>query len=142
MKKGEDYTGVTVSYMCHDGKGNYLMNKRSINCRDEHGTWDFGGGGVDFGISVDDTLKNELKEEYCIENFTSTFLGYDDLFRTHNDKPTHWVRLLFLVKVDRSEVKNGEPHKFDEINWFKIDNLPSPLHSMIPGLLVKYKHKL
>ena len=48
MEKGIDYIGVGVSFICHDGKGNYLMNKRSKNCRDEHGKWDFGGGAVDF----------------------------------------------------------------------------------------------
>ena len=142
MKKGEDYTGVTVSYVCHDGNGNYLMNKRSVNCRDEHGAWDFGGGGVDFGISIEDTLKNELKEEYCVQNISYDFVGYDDLFREHKGKPTHWVRLLFIVKIDPKEVQNGEPHKFDELKWFRLDNLPSPLHSMIPGLLKKYKDKL
>ncbi len=36
MKKGEDFTGVTIVYFCHDGNGNFLMKKRSANCRDEH----------------------------------------------------------------------------------------------------------
>lgn len=27
IKKGVDYTGVCVVYFCHDGKGNFLMNK-------------------------------------------------------------------------------------------------------------------
>ncbi|MEI7709419.1 MAG: hypothetical protein WCI76_01755 [bacterium] len=49
MQKGVDYIAVGVSYFCHDGKGNYLMNKRSKNCRDEHGTWDLGGGGLEIG---------------------------------------------------------------------------------------------
>lgn len=49
MKKGEDYTGVSIVYLCHDGKGRYLLAKRSVNCRDEHGVWDCGGGGLEFG---------------------------------------------------------------------------------------------
>jgi len=39
-------------------------------------------------------------------------------------------------------VANGEPHKFDEIGWFKLDNPPSPLHSQLPSALKKYQHIL
>jgi len=30
MKKGEDYIGSAVVYLCHDGKGNFLLNKRGV----------------------------------------------------------------------------------------------------------------
>ena len=63
MRIGEDYTGVSVVFYCHDEKGNVLMNKRSINCRDEPGKWDIGGGRVEFNDSVDKTLREEIKQE-------------------------------------------------------------------------------
>jgi hypothetical protein len=31
--------------------------------------------------------------------------------------------------VDPTKVKNNEPEKIDEIGWFSLDKLPSPLHS-------------
>lgn len=43
MKPGVDYIGVCVVYLCHDGQGNFVMNKRGKNCRDEVGKWDIGG---------------------------------------------------------------------------------------------------
>lgn len=67
MKKGIDYTGVSVVFFCHDCKGRILMAKRSQNCRDEKGKWDIGGGGLDFGENVDETLAKEIMEEYCAE---------------------------------------------------------------------------
>jgi len=142
MQKGIDYPGITVSYMCHDGRGNFVMNKRGVNCRDEHGAWDFGGGGLDFGVSVEDTLFKEIKEEYCATPISYKFLGYANLFREHAGKKTHWVGLYFLVELNRAEVKNGEPHKFDDIGWFRLDALPTPLHSAIPAFLEKYKNQL
>jgi 8-oxo-dGTP diphosphatase len=142
MKKGIDYPGITISFICHDGKGNYLMNKRSKNCRDEHGAWDFGGGGLDLGDSIEETLLKELKEEYCIEPISYNFLGYKELFREHEGQKTHWISFDFLVLVDREKVKNGEPHKFEEIGWFKLDDLPKPLHSAAPIILEKFKDKL
>ena len=142
MKKGEDYTGVCVTYFCHDGKGNFLFNKRGKNCRDENGRWDCGGGGVEFGDNVIDTVKKEIKEEYCTDVLDLEFLGYEDVHRENNGKKTHWVALDFKVKVDRGKARNGEPHKFDEIGWFKLNNLPNPLHSCLPKCVERYKNKL
>jgi len=77
MQKGIDCIGITVVYFCHDGKGNFLLSKRSKNCRDEHNTWDPGGGGLEFGDTVEKTLKREIKEEYCAEILLSEFLGFE-----------------------------------------------------------------
>lgn len=67
MQKGVDYIGNAVVYFCHDGKGNFLLAQRSKNARDEQGRWDIGGGGIDFGDTVVDTLKKEIKEEYSTD---------------------------------------------------------------------------
>ncbi len=142
MKKGEDYIGVTVVYLCHDGKGSVLLNKRSVNCRDEHGMWDPGGGGLEFGDTVVHTLEKEIAEEYCTDVLGYEFLGYRDMHREHNGKKTHWIALDFKVLVDREKVANGEPHKFDEIGWFTLDKLPSPLHSQFPNFLSAYKDRI
>jgi len=37
---------------------------------------------------------------------------------------------------------DGEPHKFDAVEWFTIKNLPVPLHSQIPNFLKLRKDKL
>ncbi len=142
MKKGEDYTGVTIVYLCHDGKGNFLLNKRSTNCRDEHGAWDPGGGGLEFGDTVENTLRKEIKEEYCTDVISYEFLGYRDVHRVNNGKKTHWVALDFKVLVDREKVANGEPHKFDAIEWFRLDKFPAPMHSQFPTFWNLHKDKL
>lgn len=36
----------------------------------------------------------------------------------------------------------GEPHKFTEVAWFKLNNLPKPLHSQFPDFIKRYKDKL
>jgi 8-oxo-dGTP diphosphatase len=142
MKKGQDYTGVTIVFACHDGKGSYLLSKRGVECRDEHGTWDPGGGGLEFDDTVESTLRKEIAEEYCTDVLDFEFLGYRDVHRENNGVKTHWVALDFKVLVDREKVKNGEPHKLEEIRWFTLDNLPTPLHSQFPTFLGLYKEKL
>ncbi|MBU4422060.1 NUDIX domain-containing protein [Candidatus Parcubacteria bacterium] len=142
MKKGVDYTGVTIVYFCHDGQGNFVLNKRSVNCRDEHGRWDCGGGGLDFGLTVEETLKKEIMEEYCADVLDYEFLGYRDVHREHEEQKTHWIALDFKVLINKEKVANGEPHKFDEVAWFKLDNLPDEIHSQFPNFLELYKDRL
>ena len=142
MKKGQDYTGVTVVYLCHDGEGNIVLDKRGANCRDEQGTWDTGGGGVEFGDSVDETLRKEILEEYCTNIIEQKFLGYRDIHRVNNGHKTHWIALDFMIRVDKAKVANGEPHKFDDVKWFRLDALPTPLHSQFPTFLQKYQEIL
>ncbi len=142
MKKGEDYIGVTASFFCHDGEGNYVLQKRSTNCRDEHGRWDCGGGGVEFGDTIEETLRKEIREEYGVEVGDIEFLGVRDVHREHEGRKTHWVSIDHRVLVDRSKVNNAEPHKFEEIGWFTLDGLPEPLHSMLPLALEKYSDRL
>lgn len=142
MDKGIDYTGVSVVYYCHDGKGNVLMAKRSQNSRDEQGVWDIGGGALEFGQTVEDCLRKEIQEEYCAQVVSHEFLGFRDTHRVHSGKETHWIALDFKVLINPEGVKIGEPHKFDGIGWFKMWELPRPNHSQFPEFLSRYGDKL
>jgi ADP-ribose pyrophosphatase YjhB (NUDIX family) len=142
MKKGIDYTGICVVFFCHDGDGNFVMARRSENARDEHGVWDIGGGGLEFGENVEDNLKKEIKEEYSTDVIEFEFLGYRDVHRTHEGKKTHWISLDFKVFVDKKKVANGEPHKFSEIGWFTLNDLPKELHSELPKFFEIYGDRI
>lgn len=142
--KGVHYPGVSVIFFCHDGKGSIVMSKRTANCRDEHGHWDIGGGSIDQGHTVEQTLRKEIMEEYCTDVLEYEFLGYRDVHREHAGVRTHWIALDFKVLVDSVKVRNGEPHKSEEVRWFRRDELPADefLHSQFPYFLEKYKDKL
>ena len=142
MKKGIDYPGITIVYFCHDGNCNFIMAKRSNQCRDEHGCWDIGAGGLELGDTIEKTLSKEINEEYCTDVIEFEPLGYREMHREHKGNKTHWVALDFKVLVNRDKVKNGEPHKFDAVEWFNFDNMPNPTHSQFPIFLKKYGDKL
>lgn len=142
LQKGVDYVGVAVIYFCHNGKGKFLMGKRSKNTRDEHGRWDIGGGAIEFGHSVDETLRREIKEEYCTDVVGYTFLGFRDVHREHDGKKTHWIGLDFAVEINPKIVAIGEPHKCDDLQWFTLDTIPDNAHSQFPDFLRRYKNKL
>jgi len=144
LAKGIDYIGTAVAFFCHDGSGSVLMSKRSMNARDEHGKWDIGAGGIEIGQTVEDTLHKEIKEEYCTDIVKAEFLGYRTVLRKIFGQNTHWIMFDFKVQVKPEMVKNGEPHKFDELKWFPIDGMPVPeyMHSQIPNFIKLYKEKL
>lgn len=142
MKKGLDFTGISVVFFCHDGKGNILMNQRSQNCRDERGCWDIGGGSLEFGENAVDGVKREIKEEYCVDVLECEFLGYRDVHRVVDGRKSHWLALDYLVRIDSDGVKIGDPEKMDAVGWFTLGTLPSPIHSQFPKFLELYKDRL
>jgi 8-oxo-dGTP pyrophosphatase MutT (NUDIX family) len=143
MKKGIDHIGVSVVFFCHDGKGNFLSNLRTGKTRDEHGRWDLGGGGVNFGEPVLNALKREIKEEYGTDVLKAEFLGYRDVFRVDEKKrKTHWLAIDYKTLVDPKKVKNGEPKKSAGIDWFSLKKLPKPAHSQLPFFIKKYRKQL
>jgi len=141
MKPGFDYIGVCVNFYCHDGSGNFVLHKRSQNCRDEQGTWDFGGGQLEFGETLEQGVLREIQEEYGCAAEIDEQLPPLSVLREHNGKPTHWVSVDFIARVKPNEVVLGEPESMDEIGWFRLAELPTPMHSM-SGKRVTLHHEI
>lgn len=142
-KRGVDFIGVTVPFVVHDGKGRFLLQKRSQNCRYEQGRWDVGGGAMEFGESWEEAVRREVKEELGVEPEKVEFIHAFNALRDNDGIPTHWVALVHTVQVDPKKVRIIEKDKIDEIGWFTMDSLPSPLHSQImKGLSPAQKAKI
>jgi 8-oxo-dGTP pyrophosphatase MutT (NUDIX family) len=139
MKIGVDFVGITTPFYCHDGNGNILMHKRTEACRDEHGRWDTGSGKLEFDLSLEENVLQEVLEEYGCTGEIIGRLPAHDIFRDHEGQKTHWIAVPFFIKVNPQEVKNGEPHKIEEIKWFSIKELPDPLHTGFAQTFNKYK---
>ncbi len=148
MHKGKSFVGISTAAAIFDQKGQIFLAQRSINTRDEHGTWDVCGGGLKWGVVVQDNMRREMAEEFAVESAeTLHFLGFREAFRTdHNSDKTHWVcldHIIILTDAEAEKVCINEPENFDKSGWFDLNNLPSPLHSVItPELIGKLKQKL
>lgn len=129
IKRGVDFTGVNCAFYCFDDKGRILLNKRSTKCRDEHGRWDAGAGAMEFGEDFEETVRREVREEYCAEILQLEFAGMRSVVRDNNGVKTHWVTAIFAAQVDPASVGIGDPIKMEEIGWFSVDELPEPMHS-------------
>jgi ADP-ribose pyrophosphatase YjhB (NUDIX family) len=118
---------VSCVFVCYDGAGRILLARRSAGARDEPGVWDVGSGALEFGETFEAAVIREVTEEYATAPLAIELLGVRNVLRA--DPPSHWVAVVFAVRLDPEAVRIGEPHKFDELAWFAPDALPAPLHS-------------
>lgn len=142
MRPGVDYIGVNVGFICHDGNGRILLHLRSDKTRDEHFTWDAGGGQVEFGETLEEAVVREVLEEYGCVALRVDHVAQLNLLREHEGTKTHWLANIFAIKVNPDEVKIMEPEKNLEIKWHTLDELPDALHSAPKTIVEKHKDKL
>jgi 8-oxo-dGTP pyrophosphatase MutT (NUDIX family) len=127
---------VSVVFVCHDGQGRLLLARRSSGARDEPGAWDCGAGALEYGETFEAAVTREVTEEYATAPLAIDLLGVRNVLRGES----HWVAVVFSVRLDPDRVRIGEPHKFDELGWFAPGALPAPLHSQLPETLVLLPH--
>ena len=139
MKKGTDYIGVAIGAIVFNNKGEIFLSRRSQNTKNEKGHWETPGGRVEFGETLEQAAKREILEEYGAEiEIIEQWPASDHLIP---DEKQHWVSTTFLAKFKLGqEPKIMEPEKCDEIGWFNLNVLPTPL-SIITKLNLEQYYK-
>jgi len=126
MKPGKDFIGLTVGAIILNEKGEILLIKRKSNTDKNKtyvgkGSWSTVGGKVDFGESVEEALKREVKEEIGVEVQIEKFIGYTEQILENGN--THWFLLHFLCRIGE-DAKIMEPEKIEKVEWFPVNNIP------------------
>ncbi len=146
--KGKSFVGISTGVAIFNTRGQLFLAKRSTGARDEHGAWDVCGGGLEWGLTLEENMRQEMLEEFnIVTDAPLHFLRLKEAFRTDQEgDKTHWLSISYLVVLSNEEaarVRINEPDKFDEMGWFDLDNLPSPLHSLItPEVITLLQEKL
>jgi mutator protein MutT len=125
MKKGIDYIGVGVGAVILNAEGKVFLAKRGREVRNESGRWEFPGGGVEFGETLENALAREVREEYGLEIEVQELL--DVVNHLIPAEKQHWVSPTFLCRVKSGAPSIREPHKCDEIGWFTLNEIPEGL---------------
>lgn len=121
MKKGIDYIGVGVGALLIDERGRIFLAKRGREARNESGKWEFPGGGVEFGDTLEETLVREMMEEYGLSIQVGKLLDVCD--HIIPEEHQHWVSPSFICTVIAGTPTIREPHKCEQIGWFTVDEI-------------------
>jgi len=121
LKKGVDYIGVGVGAIIFNDDNKIFLALRGKEARNESGKWEFPGGGVEFGDTLEETLVREIQEEYGFEIAVQELL--DVVNHIIPDEKQHWVSPTFLCAYKNGTPIIREPHKCDGIGWFGIEDI-------------------
>jgi 8-oxo-dGTP diphosphatase len=91
---------VRVCGLCYDGDALLLVNHQSLGKAD---FWAPPGGGVDFGLSIAETLKKEFQEETNLTIEAGAFAFGCEFI----NPPLHAIELFFHVSRTGGELQKG-----------------------------------
>jgi mutator protein MutT len=136
VKRGIDYIGVGVGAIIVDNRGRLFLARRGIKAKNESGLWEFPGGSVEFGETMAEALRREMREEFGIEITVGELLDVVD--HILKEEGQHWVSPTFLCTITSGEPSIMEPEKCAEIGWFRPDEVPKELTQISRENLAHY----
>ena len=140
MKRGIDYIGVGVGAVIVDRQGRLFLARRGPQAKNERGLWEFPGGSVEFGETLAEALRREMREEYGIGIAVGELLDVVDHILP--EEKQHWVSPSFLCTITAGEPIIQEPEKCAEIGWFDLEQLPANLTQVTRENLRHYREQL
>ncbi len=132
---GLDHVGISVAFLIiHPDDDNIfpleltccraVFSKRGPRCRNEIGKWEFGGGGLELGETIEEAVRREAKEEYGLD--IEVFCQDYDICEQFIEGQ-HWVCVIVAALAKDSNIQVSEPNKVIDPQWVKIteaiDNL-------------------
>src|SRR5512137_854813 len=122
MKKGIDYIGIGAGAIIFNKEGALFLAKRGREARNEKHRWEFPGGSVEFGETLQHALQREINEEYGFQIDVVRLLDVVDHILPEEGQ--RWVSPTYLCRYRSGTPVIREPHKCESIGWFAIDEIP------------------
>ncbi len=121
LMKGKDYVGVGIGAVIINDEGKMLLAQRGPKAKNERGKWEFPGGGVEFGDTMEETIKREMKEELGI--IIETYQQLPVLDHIIKDEAQHWITSGFIAKIKKGTPAIKEFEKCSGIGWFSLKEM-------------------
>lgn len=119
--KPHDVGAAVAVVVAENGRVLLLKRKGSTG----EGTWSIPGGALEFGEDPVEAGKRELAEETGLNANELEFICYSN--DVHAETPLHYITLRFFTNDFSGQPYVAEPHKASAIDWFPIEDLPSPI---------------
>ena len=129
MKIGVDYIGVSSGAVIINSEGKYFLAKRGAGARDDHGTWEFPGGAINFNETREVAARRNIAEKYNFEIAIDSLLGIYDVIDTN--KKDHWISTTYLCHYVKGSPGIIDTDKCTDIGWFNLNELQALILSRI-----------
>ncbi len=132
------YVGVGILIL--NDKEEVLLGLRIAS----HGTgeWSFPGGHLEFGETVFETAKREVKEETGLDIEAFELISVCDEMRYIETNGKHYLNLGVVGKYRGGEPQTMEPDKCQEWRWFSLEALPENLFEPTALTLRNFRNKV
>ncbi|MDF2962796.1 MAG: hydrolase [Paenibacillus sp.] len=124
----------SVHLLFYRGEDEVLLLKRQ-NTGFEDGKWSVVAGRMDGGEEVKAAAVREAKEEAGVEIALSEVEVIGVMHRKNTT--SEWIDFFLKVHSWKGQLVNAEPHKCEELRWFKLNGLPEPMVPYIRQALTR-----
>jgi 8-oxo-dGTP diphosphatase len=128
---------IGIGIMIENKKGELLLGLRHGSHGE--GEWCFPGGHVEFGESLEEAIRREVREETDMEVGKIELISVADEMRYIATDGKHFVNIGFKAEYIGGEPKLKEPHKYKEWQWYKPNELPPNLLEGVVLMLKNYQ---
>jgi len=125
-------TRITVDGIVVNRKKEILMEKRQIE--PFKGCWVLPGGHVEFGETVENALRREIKEELGVRFFILSFMGVEQEMYKRKGIMSHEINFVFLGRIAKTHVQSLEDEY--EFQWVSLAEFSQ--RTVLPKLLVSH----
>lgn len=110
-------TKIVVTGILKD-KDLFLVVRRSKEDDLYPGCWEFPGGHIEFGETISDALKRELKEEIGFSDFDNPIItNYTDEIKEKSGKTIYNIELDFIIEVNKENINITLSKEHIEYAW-------------------------
>ena len=110
-------TRIVVTGILKD-KDLFLVVRRSKEDDLYPGCWEFPGGHIEFGETIIDALKRELKEEIGFSDFDNPIItNYTDEVKEKSGKAIHNIEVDFIIEANKENINITLSKEHTEYAW-------------------------
>jgi len=110
---------ITVKAVLLNKKEEVLLLKRSEKEESNQGCWDFPGGYLEEGETIEEALQNEIKEETGIDAKIGPIVRISEFPKNHPAFRSEKRGIRFLAFCDKNEVKLSSEHS--DYKWLPME---------------------
>jgi 8-oxo-dGTP diphosphatase len=118
IRIGIDVIGVGAGALIFNDEGKLLLSKRGPLAKNERGKWEIPGGTIEYGETLSEGLKREVKEELGVDIEVLELIQVCDHILVEEQQ--HWVSPTYICRIIKGTPEILEPGKSVELGWFTL----------------------